>query len=586
MNPAPKPNFSRCLKHNLMRCPMPECREITNATAVVAAAPVALPVPVSVPIPIKGSLNIYTGWSGVEPQSKVAPVLSRITTVPAKLNTIEYGKVHLAWAEPRPFDPLLSPVPQFKIEYLPEAFRPWALDVSERMSIPLDYVGICMLCVFSAVIGRRAFVQPKEFDTSWTEPINLLGAVVAPSGGMKTPTWKIFANEIIAIEIEWKKQHEGEVAHFKEEMAKYLEKNRGKKKNAYEGTPPEPPGPRRRLVINDATPESAHTLMEKHPEGLLLYRDEIGGWLAELDKPGREAAREMFLVAANGNDPHTQDRIGRGEVSAIMCLAFFGGMQPKISQDLVNDDRNSADGTIARIGLLAYPDKTAVAKPLDRPVNDQARSLFRFAMRAMAPLHQRDVYLKFAPSAQPLFNNWLSAHFEREFTLTGPVCSHFSKYKGLLPRLAALYHLADSGSATEKRADASEKDEVSVGSQLSVAGFHLIDREHLERAIAFLGEYLEPHMRRLYGCVKSPIQRAEATLAEHILAGDLENGFTIRDVIRKGWSLLTETDTTRYTLDTFCEMNWIRPLPKPAGQVGQPTTKYEINPKLKKKEKN
>lgn len=491
----------------------------------------------------------------------------------------------LAWGEPKPFEPLLAPVPVFKIEYLPQSFRSWALDVAERMSIPLDYVGICMLCSFASVIGRRAFVQPKENDKSWTEPINLLGAVVAPSGGMKTPTWKTFTNEVTAIEIEWKKEHEQELQRFKAEMAKYLEKNRGKKKDAREGNPPEEPAQRRRLVINDATPESAHTLMEKHPEGLLLYRDEIGGWLAELDKQGRESAREMFLVAANGNDPHTQDRIGRGEVSAIMCLSFFGGMQPKIAQDLVNDERNAADGTIARLGLLSYPDRTDVARPLDRAVNDEARTLFRQALLAIAPLHQRDIFLKLSPEAQPIFTDWLRRHFEREFELTGPIASHFSKYKGLLPRIAALYHLADAASAAGAKAAAAEGRDISIGNEMSVAGFHLIGREHLERAINFLGEYLEPHMRRLYGCVKSPVQRAEAALAEHILAGDLEDGFTVRDVIRKGWSGLKEQGDVRYTLETFCERDWIRPM-STQGQVGQPTTRYEINPAMKPTAKN
>ena len=486
--------------------------------------------------------------------------------------------VNLPWGEPAPFEPLLSPVPPFKIEYLPESFRPWAIDVAERMSIPLDYVGICMLCTFSAVIGRRAFVQPKEFDDSWKEALNLLGAVVAPSGGMKTPTWKIFTSEVTAIEVDWKRHHQAVMKVYDQEVAKYLESNKGKKKKDYTGVEPTPPDPRRRLVINDATPESAHTLMEKHPEGLLLYRDEIGGWLSDLDKPGRESAREMFLIAANGNDVHTQDRIGRGEVSAIMCLIFFGGMQPKIAQDLVNDERNAADGTIARLGLISYPNKAPSTTPLDRPVNEVAREYFRRALRVLAPMHEKDIYLKFSPAAQPIFKSWLENQMQRERLLTGPICSHFSKYKGLLPRLAAIYHLADAASAMSVKREAVKDDEVIVSSEISVAGFQTIAPEHLARAIAFLGEYLEPHMRRLYGCVKSPMQRSEAAFAEHVRAGDLNDGFTARDVKRKHWIGLADIGEIQYTLETFHEMGWIRPMPRPAGQDGRPTNKYEINP--------
>ena len=487
----------------------------------------------------------------------------------------------LPWAEPKPFEPLLSPVPYFKIEYLPAAFRPWALDVSERMSIPLDYVGICMLITFASVIGRRAFVYPKANDKSWTEAINLLGAVIAPSGGMKTPTWKIFTNEVTAIEIEWKKQHEREVAKYKQELAKYLEENRGKKKDAREGVPPEEPAPYRRLVINDATPESAHILMGKNPEGLLLYRDEIGGWLVELDKSGREAAREIFLVAANGNDSHTQDRVERGEVSAIMCLSFFGGMQPKIAQDMVNDERNAADGTIARLGLLSYPDRTEAAVPMDRTLNEEVRASFRRALRVLAPLREKQIMLRFTEDAQPIFNEWLKVHFQREFALQGPIASHFSKYKGLLPRLAALYHLADAASSVGVKVEQAEGEETSFGGEMSVVGLQLIGAEHVKRAITFLAEYLEPHMRRLYGCVRDPRQRAEAALGEHILAGELEDGFTARGVVRKAWAHLKDYETVRSTLETFTdELGWLRPV-KTEGQRGMPTVRYEINPKVK-----
>ncbi len=48
--------------------------------------------------------------------------------------------------------------------------------------------------------------------------------------------------------------------------------------------------------------------MAENPEGLFVYRDEMTGWVAELDQKGREAER-IFLTAMNGNDPYTLDRM-------------------------------------------------------------------------------------------------------------------------------------------------------------------------------------------------------------------------------------------------------------------------------------
>ena len=241
-----------------------------------------------------------------------------------------------------------------------------------------------------------------------------------------------------------------------------------------------------------------------------------------------------------------------------MCLSFFGGMQPKIAQDMVNDERNAADGTIARLGLLSYPDRTEAAVPMDRTLNEEVRASFRRALRVLAPLREKQIMLRFTEDAQPIFNQWLKVHFQREFALQGPIASHFSKYKGLLPRLAALYHLADAASSVGVKVEQAEGEETSFGGEMSVVGLQLIGAEHVKRAITFLAEYLEPHMRRLYGCVRDPRQRAEAALGEHILAGELEDGFTARGVVRKAWAHLKDYETVRSTLETFTdELGWL-----------------------------
>jgi hypothetical protein len=54
--------------------------------------------------------------------------------------------------------------------------------------------------------------------------------------------------------------------------------------------------------------------MRDNPSGVLVIRDELSGWLATLDKPGREGERGFFLSAWNGDTGYTMDRIGRGSI--------------------------------------------------------------------------------------------------------------------------------------------------------------------------------------------------------------------------------------------------------------------------------
>ena len=46
-----------------------------------------------------------------------------------------------------------------------------------------------------------------------------------------------------------------------------------------------------RLITQDATMEKLHEILHDSPAGILVIRDELSGWLATLDKPGRDRGR-------------------------------------------------------------------------------------------------------------------------------------------------------------------------------------------------------------------------------------------------------------------------------------------------------
>ncbi len=62
---------------------------------------------------------------------------------------------------------------------------------------------------------------------------------------------------------------------------------------------------------------------------MLVVRDELTGWLAQLDKQGREGERGFFLQAWNGDGGFTIDRIGRGSIHVpAVCVSLLGNIQP------------------------------------------------------------------------------------------------------------------------------------------------------------------------------------------------------------------------------------------------------------------
>src|SRR5258708_109736 len=183
--------------------------------------------------------------------------------------------------------------------------------------------------------------------------------------------------------------------------------------------------------------------MSENPTGLFYYRDELSGWVDELDKEGREGQRTLFLSAMTGNDPYSMDRIGRGTVFAIMCLSVAGNFQPDLLRKFLSDGRNVADGMVARFSLLVWPD-TVKPKALDRPPNEAAKNSFRHVLRTIAMIKTEAVRMHFDTDAQALYFQWLNDLIDRsEAESHEGKKAHYDKYKGALPKVAGLIQLGD-----------------------------------------------------------------------------------------------------------------------------------------------
>jgi hypothetical protein len=492
----------------------------------------------------------------VEPQYSIAARATGKQPLPAAA---------AEWMDVQSLDDLLLPVKAFNPDFLPDRLRKWVVDVAERTSVPLDFAGICSLVTIAGVIGRRAFVYPKEFDKEWRESIALSGAVVASSGRTKTPVFKTFTNIVVEKEADWAREHKEAVAKYTSDFEAWdaLDaRNRAEERSSGISVstppPPEAPQPSRRLMLNDATPEKMHDVMKNNPTGLFYFRDELSSWVAEFDKEGRESQKGVFLAAMNGDDAHFVDRIGREGGSAILCASIFGGFQPELLRDFLSHTTNIHDGMIARFPLLIWPDE--VRLPLvDRQADGNAKQQFRQIVRDLAEMSEKQVSMHFSPEAQSAFNDWLLKMNDKIEAEDSPAKrSHLSKYKGNLPKLAALLQIVD------------------LAIDGGLMGTHQIDLSHFHKAVRLL-EYLESHMHRIYGCIQNPTQLAATAISKKIKDRSLKSGFSIRSIYRNRWKDLDDSEFIDLALELMEEKGWVRQLPKEPGP-GRPTIKWEINP--------
>src|SRR5829696_1491731 len=223
-----------------------------------------------------------------------------------------WGWQYEAWDEPVTLPSGLPPVDEFDPAMLPEAFRGWLTDVAERMQVPLSFPAATAMTAVSTLVGRKLGIRPKRHD-DWLVVPNLWGALVGRPSLLKSPALAEGMKPLNRLVADAYEQHRKELEDyeydamviearrlaFKEELkkkAREAAKNGDQSKLTEfaetEGRIDEPKPPTvRRYKTEDTTVEKLCELLTENPNGLLVHRDELSGWLKSLDKHGREGDR-------------------------------------------------------------------------------------------------------------------------------------------------------------------------------------------------------------------------------------------------------------------------------------------------------
>ncbi|GAB4035252.1 YfjI family protein [Spirosoma gilvum] len=493
------------------------------------------------------------------------------------------------WSTPQPITTSLLPVLPLLPEMLPEGLRPWLVDIASRMRCALDYVAATAIVMLSSLIGTRLTIQPKTKD-DWTIVPNLWGAIIGDPSSMKTPSSSEVLKMLNRLVLSAQKKYDEESQVYEKEMVDYeatkkaysaqaQDRIKGKSIShpvTYPDTPIKPS--ERRYMANDPTTEKLAELHNENPTGLLVTRDEIIGLLATWGKAGREQDRAFYLEGWNGYGSITIDRIARGTIHVKnVCISLFGGIQPsRLLGYLRAATQYENDGFVQRLQVAVYPDRAHwdyVDEFPDKSARDNAFDLIRrisdsdFSIIAFpADEYNRFPFTRFTPSAQQLFKEWLT-EWETK-TLPGEdglLLEHFTKYRSLMPSLALIFHTINS-EATPVAESGNQK--------------RLVSYEATKMAIQWC-EYLQSHARRIYGLLDSASVVAARALLQHLKAGDLKNGFKVREVRQKGWAGLNTSEEVDSALTELIACGWVKEVIPPAPVTGRPEAPhYLIHPQL------
>lgn len=466
------------------------------------------------------------------------------------------------WPEPRPIATNLYPAPRLDFDMLPRVFVDFVRDTAERMAVPPDSIAVPLMLASSAALGSGWVVCPKAVDKGWKETPVLWGGLIARPGSKKSGCLQLAAEPLNRIEASQK-------AVFSQAYAQWqIAKKAAKDDPIAQMGLVEPK--LERVVVHDATYQALAEVASTSPNGLMALWDEIAGMIAAWRIKGQEAARGFFLTAWGGDQPYTIDRKESGTTHIPrLSIVISGGVQPSVIGDVVRDARRNNDGLIQRFQLMVYPDDDHAPPEADRKADELAKIQALGAIERLRVLTPRAAgvgvepgtgrgVLNFAQGAQ---QGYTALRKKIDDSARAQDCdpllaSHYLKMPGAIAKIAMLIHLLDGGTGD-------------------------ITLEATARA-AHWARYMRAHAKRLYSLSQVADMDGANRILDGIKAGALNDGFSARDVTRKGWAGLARAEYVEIALAALVDAGCLRLLPLVTGGVGRsPSPQYAINPKVR-----
>ena len=477
------------------------------------------------------------------------------------------------WPELKPIKNDLLPVAAITPDMMPEELSGWLVDIVERMdNAPFEYAAVATLTALGSLIGRKVSVKPKQYD-DWAVIPNLWGCCIGRPSQKKTPVIKSATSPLNRLEAGAREDYQEGLKLYRaqekitematreaESKAKKLVKE-GKLEAAEallmddSGDPEKPVS--QRYIVNDATVEKLGILLSENPWGLLLFRDELSGWIAGLNRDDRQQDRAFWLEAFNGDGTFSYDRVTREDVYIPSnTVSLLGGIQPGKLLPLLMSQREGAgdDGLVERFQLMVYPDKGEFRFTDRSPSKTHKEQAFQVFQRLSdieyQPEEEDRPALRFDEQAQQLFNSWYCELMTR---ISGDgislqIESHLGKYPSLMPSLALVFHVVRHGPAGQ------------------------ISKESAEMAIRWC-EALETHARRVYALAFDPL--ASAKILKDRL-DKLPRAFKMLHLKNKNWTGLTDQSDREQALLWLEQYGYL--VKEEIKGRGRPSVTYHINP--------
>jgi len=363
---------------------------------------------------------------------------------------------------------------EFPSHTLPDIVSKFVCQAAKAIGCDESYIGLPLLTHLARAVSDTRVIRLKR---TWTEPAVIWGAIVGNSGTHKTPALDSCEVFLAAKEAEAEAKSRDEDADHQTAMALYARNLAVWKRSKTEEPPPwEPVAPVcKRYTTTDSTVEALAVLFSVQPDGLLVTRDELSGWLGGIGEykggGGSDLGHWLSMWSAKSitfdrkTGAHKKIYIPRAAVSLI------GGIQPATLRQAIGAE-HMADGLCARL-LLAMPPAAPIRWTdaiVDQETEMAMQGIFDRLLSLEHALDEHDKEKPFpidlTPEAKLLWIDYYNRHRAEGVELDDDLAAAWSKLEAYAARFALIFQLCDwaAGTASE---DCVDEKSVAAGIELS-----------------------------------------------------------------------------------------------------------------------
>lgn len=328
--------------------------------------------------------------------------------------------------------PVPEPDPQpapsydlFPVEVFPDQLREYIVELKKSLNFHPDFCAAAAMFAISTVNGNKYKLRVKN---GWEASTVFWFACVGYPGTIKTHPVKTLMKPLQVLDYESKMRYDAEMLVYDPE-----------------GKQPKPKF--RQHLISDYTLEALHSIHDINKRGIGLYKDELKGFLNDMNKYRKGSDEEFWLESFN-NGSYIVNRVTREPIMVHnISINIIGTIQHDVLSKVVDD--YAGNGLIDRFLFTASEDKVypLTSEEISNYHPDEWMGLIRtinkeWEYRGMADTIVLDMNPETFKIYQQIDAEYVS--MQNSENHSQETKNYLSKLKTYVPRFALLLGIMDS----------------------------------------------------------------------------------------------------------------------------------------------